>query len=513
MKKLIHILTSPTGASLVFAGLGLLLLQFFLLLDGSDNDKMGLLAISGMVSSLFAALFFGLYWWDQRHTAQVCNTEHLAMPMTFFDTMTGLPNKLFFEDKVSALLSTEQNGAILVLDLADFGGVNNRRGRAFGDVVIKEIGHRLREWAETDGGFVARISGDRFGMFLPNLRQTDCDVTCAALIVLCNEPIIKGGEAIELQVSIGALDTRVLGELRAFGYDTVLSLCNFSLSRAKTDGGGSYRIYTKAMEAQYVDLDAMAVALPQALRSGDLEVFLQPRCCLKDRSLTGFEALVRWKRNECYVGAEDLIRMAEETGLIYDLDRYVIDRAIQTMADWNRRRKTKFPVSVNLSALHLRADKGVEFIFDCLHRHRFPAELLTVEVTETAKLTVMTQLMGLAGLRAAGCRISIDDFGTGYASLERLRILQADEIKLDCKLISELKNSKEARFILDAVLLLAEKLGMDVIAEGIEEDAQLAILLEKGCPYGQGYIFGHPRPALDWLADATYGPSGEAPAA
>ena len=513
VKKLIHLLLSPPGATLVFAGLGLVLLQLLLILHETGGVNAASIALPGLISTLLASLFFGLFWWDRRHHVQTDRDAQSTLPRTFFDTMTGLPNKLLFQDKVSALLSSGQDSAIIVLDLADFGTVNDRRGRAFGDVVIKELGHRLRTWVEADGGFVARLSGDRFGVFLPNLHQAKIDATCAALIALCNQPVIKGGEAMEPQISIGALDTRSLGELRAFGYDTVLSLCNFSLALAKAEGGGSYRIYTKAMEAQFVDLDAMALALPDALRAGELEVFLQPRCCLEDRGLTGFEALARWKRNGRYVEADDLIGMAEETGLIYDLDQYVIDRAVKTMADWNRRRKTNFSISVNLSALNLRADKGVEFILDCLHRHSFPPELLTVEVTETAKLAVLTELKGLAALQAAGCRISIDDFGTGYASLERLRILPADEIKLDRKLISELVGSDEVGFILDAVLSLAGNLGMDVVAEGIEEDAQLTALLEKGCRYGQGYLFGHPRPALDWLADATYGPSGEAPAA
>jgi diguanylate cyclase (GGDEF)-like protein len=513
VKNLIQLLMSPIGATLVFAGLGLVLFQFYRFPRVPGGDETVSFIEFGLLVTGLAASFLGLFRWNRRAIAKVDFAEKLELPLTFFDTMTGLPNKMLFQDKVSALLSSGQEGAIFILDLADFGAVNDRRGRAFGDIVIKELGHRLRVWAETDGGFAARLSGDRFGMFLSNLCQAEIDATCAALIALCNEPVIKAGEATEPQVSIGALDTRILGELRALGCDTVLSLCNFSLANAKADGGGSYRIYTKAMEAQFVDLDAMAVALPEALKASDLEVFLQPRCCLKDRSLTGFEALVRWKRDGRYVEAGDLISMAEETGLIYALDQYVIDRTVQTVADWNRRRKTDFSVSVNLSALHLRADKGVEFILDSLQRHQFAPELLTVEVTETAKLTILTDLKSLSALQAVGCRISIDDFGTGYASLERLRILPADEIKLDRKLISELTDSDEARFILDAVLTLACGLGMDVVAEGIEDESQLKVLTEKGCLYGQGYILGHPRPALDWLADATYGPSGEAPAA
>ncbi len=436
-----------------------------------------------------------------------------SLPLSFFDTMTGIPNKLYFQDNVSGVLSSGQDGAIFLIDLAEFGRINDRRGRAFGDAIIKELGHRLRHRAEISGGLAARLGGDRFGLYLPGPVGGGLETIGADLMTLCGEPVTKGGEAIDPQVSIGAVSIADLGELRALGFESVMSVCNFALSTAKASGRGTFRIYDKSLEQQFIDLDAMAVALPGALRAGELEVFLQPRINLSDRSFAGFEALVRWRWGRDYVPAEDLIAMAEESGLIFDLDRYMIDRAVQVMADWNRRRKTCFPVSVNLSALHLERETGVEFILDCLHRHRLAPELLTIEITETTNLSKWQHFEGLSGLRDAGCRISIDDFGTGYSSLARLRTLPADEIKIDRMLASELVDNKEARFVLEAVLVLASNLGMEVVIEGIEDEAQVGVLMELGCHQGQGFLFGKPRPALDWLADATYGPSDEAPAA
>ena len=293
----------------------------------------------------------------------------------------------------------------------------------------------------------------------------------------------------------------------------MISVCNFALFTAKADETTDFRIYDSSLEAQFLDLDAIAIELPEALRAGDLEVFLQPRRNLIDQSLVGFEALVRWSRKGALVPAEDLIAMAEETGLIFELDYYMIDRAVQVTSDWNRRRKTSFPVSVNLSALHLQSQKGVEFILDCLRRHRFPPELLTVEITETADLAKWNNFRELSGLKAAGCRIAIDDFGTGYASLARLRALPADEIKVGRLLISEVVTSADARHILEAILLLAQNLSMDVVIEGIETDEQLAFLRDMGCTVGQGYLLGRPSSALDCLADATYGPTTAEPAA
>lgn len=514
VQKISEHLVSPVGTLLILGVLGLAAVQFLLALGlGPAVVDSAYLPVFGLVAVVVALAVFAVLWQGMRQRRVMAHGDLAELPMSFFDTMTGIPNKFFFQDKVSAALSAGRNGAIIVLDLADFTNVNDRRGRAFGDVVIKETGRRLRHFAEGGGGLAARLSGDRFGLFLPHARHSGLERLCQELIALCGEPVVMGGDAIDPQINIGAVDVAGLGGLRALGYDSVISVCNFALSTAKSDGRGAFRIYNKSLEREFVDLDAMAVELPEALRSGALEVFLQPRCQLKDRALIGFEALVRWKREGSYVSAEDLIAMAEETGLIFDLDRYMIDRTIQTMADWNRRRKTSYPVSVNLSALHLRPDRGVEFILDCLHRHRLPPELLTVEVTETAHLAVLHQVKGLIGLREAGCRIAIDDFGTGYASLARLRALPADEIKIDRMLVSELTESEEARHILEAVLLLAGNLGMVVVAEGLENEAQLKRLVDLGCLYGQGYFFGHPRPALDWLADATYGPTGGAPEA
>ena len=514
LRKFTETLVSTVGLTVLGLALGAIVLGI-LFQSGGDSPTIALpiAAAVVLVAVLPAVAIALLLRAEIGQDGLASHRNQAALPLSFFDTMTGIPNKLYFQDRISGVLSSGRDGAIFLIDLADFGRVNDRRGRAFGDAVIKELGHRLRHRAEASGGLAARLGGDRFGLYIPGPGNGPIEVASAELISLCAEPVTKGGEAIDPQVSIGAVSIADLGELRAHGFESVMSVCNFALSTAKSSGRGTFRVYDKALEQEFIDLDAMAIALPRALRSGELEVFLQPRVNLADRTYTGFEALVRWTWGDDYVPAEKLISMAEETGLIFELDRYMIDRAVQVMADWNRRRKTSFPVSVNLSALHLEREMGVQFILDCLQRHRLAPELLTIEVTETTNLSKWRHFDGLSGLREAGCRISIDDFGTGYSSLARLRSLPADEIKIDRMLASELVDNKDARFVLDAVLVLASNLEMEVVIEGIEDEDQLAVLIELGCHQGQGFLFGKPRPALDWLADATYGPSDEVPAA
>ena len=514
LRKFTETLVSTVGLMVLSVALGAIVLVLLFQFGGESPPVSGagtaMIVVAAVAPALAVALLLRLELARDRLGSPL---EQASLPLSFFDTMTGIPNKLYFQDRIAGVLSAGRDGAIFLIDLADFGRFNDRRGRAFGDAVIKELGHRLRQRAEASGGLAARLGGDRFGLFLPGPVNGRLEGVSAEVMTLCAEPVTKGGEVVDPQVSIGAVSIGDLGELRAHGFDSVMSVCNFALSTAKASGRGTFRVYDKALEQQFIDLDAMAVALPRALRSGELEVFLQPRVNLSNRSYSGFEALVRWTWGDDHVPAEQLISMAEETGLIFDLDHYMIDRAVQVMADWNRRRKTAFPVSVNLSALHLERETGVEFILDCLQRHRLAPELLTIEITETTNLSKWQHFEGLSGLREAGCRISIDDFGTGYSSLARLRSLPADEIKIDRVLASELTDNKEARFVLEAVLVLASNLDMEVVIEGIEDEDQLAILIDLGCHQGQGFLFGKPRPALDWLADATYGPSDEAPAA
>lgn len=185
----------------------------------------------------------------------------------------------------------------------------------------------------------------------------------------------------------------------------------------------------------------------------------------------------------------------------------MLDRAVGLIADWNRRRKTRFQISVNLSSAHFRDPNGADFVLETLNRRALPAELLIIEIADTVRFENSTfMIRALAKLRTAGCRISIDDFGTGFSSISSLRALNADEIKIDPSLVAELGKNAEAKLILDSVLRIARKLRMDIIIEGVERSDQADMLRKLGCKTAQGYHFGRPRPAADWLADATYGP-------
>ncbi|NNE81952.1 MAG: EAL domain-containing protein [Silicimonas sp.] len=430
-----------------------------------------------------------------------------------FDPMTGIANATRFQDKVTVTMTAGCDAAIIFVDIAGTREVNTRRGRAFADALIKELAHRIRAMAEEAGGFAARVGGDRFGVLLPRVRGGELADFCERLSAICAAPVSKGGETLTPRVWIGAVDISQLNDSERIGYDDILRMGKFTLFAARSSGQ-LFRVYDTSLEAKYVDRDAMVEELPGALRNRELEVFLQPRVNLDDGTIFGFEALVRWSRGGDYVPAVDLVATAEETGQVIDLDRYMMDRAIEIVADWNRRRKTAFSLSVNMSALHLRRESGADFVADCLRRHKMPPELLTVEITETVSLeSAHGCCPSLIRLKEFGCKVAIDDFGSGYASLSHLRDLPADQINIERSLVDRTDQSEEARIILTAVLGLAERLGLEVLIGGIERQSQARLLSELGCRKGQGYLFGHPRPALDWLEDVTYSNMPNAPAA
>ena len=429
------------------------------------------------------------------------------------DPMTGLGDATQFQDRVTVTLTQGASAAVLFVDLVRFGEVNTRRGRAFGDAVIKEVGHRIRAIAEGVGGFVARLDGDKFAILLTSDQKGSLDKFCEHVAASCAAPVTKGGESIVPHIRIGAVDPAHAGDAAGNDFDEVYRRGKVALIAAR-ESGDPYRIYEPSLDNRFIDRTAMMEELPDALRAGGLDVFFQPRVNLTDGSIFGFEALVRWPRGNSYVPAAELIAMAEETGIVIDLDRYMMDRAVEIIADWNRRRKTAFAVCVNLSPLHFRTDQGVDFVADCLARHQFSPNLLTVEFTETVDLdTCKNFLTSLARLKDTGCRIAIDDFGSGYAPLTHLRALPADEVNIERLLLAEADQSEKARVILAAVLDLAENLGLDVMSGGIERESQAKLLVDLGCEKGQGYLFGHPRPALDWLEDVTYSRMPTVPAA
>lgn len=416
------------------------------------------------------------------------------------DRLTKLPTARQFEQ---AILTTDGRVTVVLVDLDNISQINSRLGKHYGDATIKEVAWRLRQLAEQNNGIAARLAPNRFGLLLQGPQALD--EVCRSLMSFCGRPISVGAQTLCPAVRLGA--AVLVPEASKDGPDELLRAAGSALAATRT-GSGNWMIYDASLERRLADRALLVAGLPQAIWDGALEVHLQPRVSLDEGRVLGFEALVRWCREGCYVPAHQIISVAEETGAIVELDHYMLDQAVGIMADWNRRRKTDFPVSVNLSAAHFRYD-GLGFVAEALAKHEYAPELLTIEISEKVRLEQTDEMTRrLIELRTLGCRISIDDFGTGFASFSNLPELAADEIKIDPSLVADADNNTDAQLILDGVLRVARKSRAEVIVEGVERQAQADILRQMGCGMAQGFHFGRPRPAAEWLADATYGPRG-----
>lgn len=431
--------------------------------------------------------------------------ERRADHLAYFDPVTGLANRVQFQDRVDAFLAPEARGALILIDLDGFKDINDRHGHVVGDDVLKHVGRCIRAEAEANLGVAARIGGDEFAVFLETDSPAFLKTFCMSLISECSRPIQFGEDRVTPGISVGLATTTQLSAGNTPRFEDLMRVSDFALYASKSAGRGRYTLYDSELERAFKERRRLMKDLPRAILKGELVVFLQPKVDLQTARVKGFEALVRWRRDGTILPPADFIQIAEESGRIVDIDRFVLESAVETIANWNRRHSTDFSISVNLSGLHFRRAGSLSFVNDALQRHGLPPELLTLEITETVQLANWEQVgESVAELRDRGCRISIDDFGTGYSSLAYLRTISADELKIDKSLIAEIETSGESQFILDAVLDLARSLGLEVVVEGVERPEQREILCKLGCTNGQGFLFDRPKPAETALADATF---------
>ena len=433
------------------------------------------------------------------------NAERRADRLAYFDSLTGLANRVQFQDKVDAFLSPSAKGGLVLIDLDGFKDINDRHGHAMGDAVLRQIARLIGTEAEKNGGTAARLGGDEFAVFLGTDNTTFLMGFGRRLVEACALPVESGGTRVHPGVSIGIATTTQVSATRRLSYDYMMRVADFALYASKAAGRGRFTLYDADLETVMAERRALIKELPRAIHNNELEVYLQPKVLLDTGAVTGFEALVRWRRNGKILNPAQFIDIAEDSDRIRDIDAYVLDRAVEVVSNWNQRYRTNYGVSVNLSGEHFRARSPMPFVADALKRHHFAAELLTLEITETVQLANWDIVeANVSELKELGCRISIDDFGTGYSSLVYLRTIPADELKIDKSLIDEIEDSAQAQFIVDAVIDLAASLNLEVVVEGIERPEQKKLVTRLGCKSGQGYLFGRPKPASDALADATY---------
>ena len=412
------------------------------------------------------------------------------------DALTGLPNRMLFNEEAERGLGELRPGgglAVLTLDLDDFKAVNDMFGHAMGDALLLAVSGRLLGCTR-DCDTVARLGADEFAIVQTDaLQPADTTALAERLLAALREPFEVQGHAIAIGASIGIVVTSD----PHVGAGELLKNAELALYRAKVEGGGTYRFFQEEMNARMQSRRLLATDLRHALDEGQFEVHYQPLMSMPRGEVCGFEALVRWRHPERgLVSPADFIPLAEELGLIGGIGAWVLNQACADAVGWPATVK----VAVNLSPIQFRNHALAGEIAAALERSGLPPHRLDVEITESLLLQDSEAVLAvLHEIKALGVHISMDDFGTGYSSLSYLRHFPFDKIKIDQSFIRNLADGEDCIAIVRAVIGLGRSLGMAVIAEGVETEAQLDLLRREGCGEVQGYLFSPPRPAASVL--------------
>jgi len=434
-------------------------------------------------------------------TSQIETERHLRSEM-LLDSLTGLPNRLAFNEHVDAILAdetlAESHYAVLALDLTRFSRVNESMGALAGDELLITFARRLVS-ALRPTDMLARTSGDEFAILLKLDRGVRDALRAAERIkAVLTLPFRLTELEIRVDCAIGCAVVSPQGG----GAEEVLRNAQFALKQAKR--AGTVQVY-EPVQAQAVRRRfSMETELRRAIESHELTLVFQPLIELATGRVASFEALTRWKNDpEGPISPDEFIPVAEESGLIVPLGRWALEEATQTMASWDRQLGRVLPlkISVNLSAIQISRDDIAALVTETLASSGLAGNRLILELTESAIIQDPDRAADvLAALKKLDVRVAMDDFGTGYTSLAMLQRLPIDLLKIDRSLIADLLHDEDAAAIVRAILSLAHALGMETTAEGIEERALGLRLATMGCNYGQGFHYARPMEAEAALA-------------
>jgi diguanylate cyclase (GGDEF)-like protein len=416
------------------------------------------------------------------------------------DPLTGLANRILFTEQVKHAASTARTGevAVLFIDLDDFKAVNDSLGHAAGDELLSAVASRLRGCVRPDD-LVARLGGDEFAVLVRDaLDARTAAVGVAQRIMTAFEaPITVAGEEVHSRLSVGI----ATGEGERSSVEELIGDADVAMYEAKTSGKGHFEIFHERMGAAVLRRHGLKEELRLAIERQELMLYFQPIVALQGRTVAGAEALVRWQHpRRGLVGPADFVPLAEETGLILSLGEHVLEHACRQVRSWMEvhSAQTGFSVHVNLSAVELRDPRLVERVGGTLAATGADPRSLVFEITESVLLHQSEGVTDtLSRLCALGVRIALDDFGSGYSSLSYLHRLPLSTLKVAKSFVDGMERGPRESAFVRTILELARTLGLTVIAEGIETEAQVSTLLELGCPLGQGFHLGRPRPALE----------------
>lgn len=418
-------------------------------------------------------------------------TEQKVISLANLDTLTGLSNRRYFSEAAASFIAgrgRRTRFAILFLDLDRFKAVNDTLGHAIGDALLKEVARRIKGSLRAHDE-VGRIGGDEFAILISPAGLAEAEVVAKKLNQIVAAPYQIEGHDIVIGTSVGI----ALSPQHGRDLQELLKAADLALYSAKAAGRGGYCIYEDGMELMARTRRSLEMDLRSALEREEFEIHYQPVVDLQRGTLSGFEALLRWRHPERgLVAPDNFIPIAEDLGLMVPIGAWVLEQACLEARAW----PSDLRISVNLSASQFQRGAVERSVSLALEKSGLPAKQLELEVTEASVMDEgQTALAVLARLQKAGCSISLDDFGTGYSSLSYLTRFSFDTIKIDRSLVSNLENSAHSDAIVRASISIARHLKMQLTAEGVETAQHAAVLAALGCNKAQGYFYSPPVPA------------------
>ena len=490
-------------------------------LHGEDRDQKGVKGLQAATRELREATVLlrnyrkdGTLFWNELHVAPVRDSagrvshfigvgndvseriryQEEIERQANYDSLTGLPNRNLLNDRLAqATVQARRSGqpfAVMFVDLDHVKRINDSLGHPVGDQVIATIGQRIAEMLRL-GDTVARIGGDEFVVLLENLtRENDAAAVAIKVMNVVGTPLKVEGREFVLTASIGVALYPKDGADAA----TLLRNADTALYRAKAAGRDCFRFFAAEMNERAVQFLTMENDLRKALAAKEFRLQYQPIVTIATREVVGAEALVRWGRSDgSVVSPVQFIPVAEESGLITPIGRWVLETATRQASEWNRRQNARLYVSINLSARQFRDPQLVGMVRSVLESAKVDPALITLELTESTVMQNAEEAIAtLKVLKELGVKLALDDFGTGYSSLAYLKRFPIDVLKIDRAFVRDLQTDREDRALSRAIVDLARALQLDVVAEGVETQRQSQILADNGCMLAQGNLFGRP---------------------
>jgi len=410
------------------------------------------------------------------------------------DLLTKLPNRALFRDRLQLAISLAKRNktqlAVMYLDMDRFKVINDSLGHLAGDQLLQTVSTYMHECLR-DSDTLARVGGDEFNLLLPDILGRDDAAGIAEKIInKFKDPIVLDSYEVVVSFSIGI--SMFPGDGKDI--DLLIKNADMAMYHIKGRGKNGYEFFSDNIKSLYQQHISLEQEIRKGLNQEQFEVYFQPQIMMEDNTICGMEALIRWNHPEKgLVLPADFIPVSEESGLIIDIGRWVINAACAELRQWIDAGHEDITLAVNISASQLRQPDFETIVIQALKQYQLPGDQLELEITENVLMQDIEQAVTkLQALAAHGVRVAVDDFGTGYSSLSYLQTLPLHTLKIDRSFISEIQTSKSKNTIVTAIIAMSEGLGLDIVAEGVETEVQLNYLKHLGCHKIQGFLLGRP---------------------